>query len=253
MTDRGRVAELLRVLDGEADPVAAEQLARYFQVRPGGYGEGDRFVGVRMSRIRQLVRPLVRDPVAPAALSLGLRSPVHEHRLGCLVLLAEYAARARKTADADQLSAAYDTFVRHIDRVDNWDLVDCSAPHVVGGYLLDRDRAPLYEWIRSDSVWPRRIALVATHRLIFEGQTADTYALATEVLDDRHDLIHKAAGWMLREAGKRVDEAELRAYLDAHATHMPRTMLRYAIERFPTEQRRTYLARPATPSAGCSG
>jgi 3-methyladenine DNA glycosylase AlkD len=242
MTDR--VAELLRVVDAEADPVAAEQLARYFQVRPGGYGDGDRFVGVRVSRIRHLVRPYVRDPVAPAALSLGLRSPVHEHRLSCLVLLAEYAVRARKAADVDRLTAAYDTFVRDIEGVDNWDLVDCSAPEVVGGYLIDRDRAPLYEWIRSDSVWRRRIALVSTHLLIYGGQTADTYALATDVLDDRHDLIHKAAGWMLREAGKRVDATELRSYLDAHVARMPRTMLRYAIERFPPEERRDYLARP---------
>jgi 3-methyladenine DNA glycosylase AlkD len=195
----------------------------------------------------------VRDPVAPAALSVGLRSAVHEHRLGCLVLLAEYATRARKAADVARLTAAYEAFVRDIDRVDNWDLVDCSAPEVVGGYLLDRDRAPLYGWIRADSVWRRRIALVATHRFIFAGQSADTYALATEVLGDPHDLIHKAAGWMLREAGKRVDDDELRAYLDGHATRMPRTMLRYAIERLPREVRRGYLARRPTPAAGCSG
>ncbi|HYJ69187.1 MAG TPA: DNA alkylation repair protein [Nocardioidaceae bacterium] len=244
MTDRSRINELLRVIDAEADPVSAEQLARYFQVRPGGYGEGDRFVGVRVSRIRQLVRPYVREPVAPAALSVGLRSPVHEHRLCCLVLLAEYAKQAHKAADDARLTAAYNAYVRDLDRVDNWDLVDCSAPDVVGGYLLDRDRAPLYDWIRSDSVWRRRIALVATHRLILAGQTADTYALATEVLDDRHDLIHKASGWMLREASKRVDETELRAYLDAHVARMPRTMLRYAIERFPREERRDYLTRP---------
>jgi 3-methyladenine DNA glycosylase AlkD len=160
------------------------------------------------------------------------------------VLLAEYADRARRRADTSRQEQAYEAYVRDLDRVDNWDLVDCSAPEVVGGYLLDRDRAPLYGWIRSPSVWERRIALVATHRLIREGETADTYALATEVLDDRHDLIHKAAGWMLREAGKRVDEAELRAYLDRNAARMPRTMLRYAIERLPGDVRRGYLAKP---------
>jgi 3-methyladenine DNA glycosylase AlkD len=242
VADRDRVADLLARIDAAADPDAAEQLATYFQVRPGGYGEGDRFVGVKLSRLRELVRPDVRDPIAPDALAIGLRSPVHEHRLACLVLLAEYADRALRSADAARLAAVYDTFVGDIDRVDNWDLVDCSAPKVVGGYLLDRDRASLYEWVRSPSVWRRRIALVATHRFIFAGQTADTYALATEVLDDRQDLIHKAAGWMLREAGKRVDEAELRTYLDRHAARMPRTMLRYAIERLPVEVRRGYLA-----------
>lgn len=247
MGDEDRVVALLSRIDAEADPTAAAQLARYFQARPGGYGAGDRFVGVKLSRIRQLVRPEVRAPLSPDALSVGLRSPVHEHRLACLVLLAEYAKRAGRGGDAERLALVYDAYVRDIDRIDNWDLVDCSAPDVVGGYLLDRDRGPLYAWIRSESIWERRIALVATHHFIRAGQTADTYALATEVLDARpeikgHDLIHKAAGWMLREAGKRVDEAELRAYLDRHAPEMPRTMLRYAIERLPDDVRRTYLA-----------
>jgi len=251
MRDGDRVAELLARIDAEADPTAAEQLARYFQVRPGGYAEGDRFVGVKLSRLRELVKPYVRERLPTAALSPGLTSPIHEHRLACLVVLAEYANRAKSAGDPARETEVYDTYVDHLDHIDNWDLVDCSAPAVVGGYLLDRDRAPLYRWVRSATVWHRRIALVATHRLIFAGQTADTYALATEVLDDRHDLIHKAAGWMLREAGKRVDEAELRSYLDEYAPRMPRTMLRYAIERMPEDVRRRYRAmKPpnATPS-----
>jgi 3-methyladenine DNA glycosylase AlkD len=246
MSDRDRVVDLLARIDAEADPTAAAQLERYFQVRLGGYGEGDRFVGVKLSRLRQLVRPELRDPIAPDALAIGLRSPIHEHRLASLVVLAEYADRARRDRDDGRLTAVYDAYVHDIDRVDNWDLVDCSAPAVVGGYLLDRDRAPLHEWVRSESVWRRRIAVVATHRLLLAGQSADMYALTTAVLGDRHDLIHKAAGWMLREAGKRVDETELRSYLDRHAAEMPRTMLRYAIERLPDEVRRAYLAvRPA--------
>ena len=253
MRDRDRVAELLAEIDAEVDPAAAEQLAGYFQVRPGGYAEGDMFIGVKVSRLRALVRPYVRQPLSPGALSPGLTSPIHEHRLACLVILAEYADRALRSGDEARATEVYETYVEHLDRVDNWDLVDCSAPKVVGGYLLDRDRAPLYDWIRSESVWPRRIALVATLRLIQAGQTADTYALATEVLDDRHDLIHKAAGWVLREAGKRVDEDELRRYLDAYAPQMPRTMLRYAIERMPDDVRRRYRAMKtpvASPSPG---
>ena len=250
MPGHDRVADLLARIDAEADPATAEELARYFQVRAGGYGEGDRFAGVRLSRIRQLARPLVRDPVEPVRLAAGLRSPVHEHRLAALVLLAAYADRARRRGDRRLQAAAYEVYVDHLDRIDNWDLVDCSAPEVVGGYLLDRDRAPLYGWIRSASVWERRIALVATHRLIRAGQTADTYALAAEVLGDRHDLIHKAAGWMLREAGKRVDERELRAFLDRHAPAMPRTMLRYAIERLPPDVRRAYLEAGRRRTAG---
>ncbi len=252
MRDGDRVAELLAQIDAEGEPSVATQLAGYFQTRPGGYAEGDRFVGVKLSRLRQLVRPYVRAPLSPAALSPGLTSPIHEHRLGCLVILAEYAVRARSASDDAWLTRVYDTYVEHLDHVDNWDLVDCSAPQVVGGYLLDRDRAPLYGWIRSESVWRRRIALVTTHRFIYTGQTADTYTLATQVLDDPHDLIHKAAGWMLREAGKRVDEDELRRYLDQYAPLMPRTMLRYAIERMPDDVRRSYRAmKPtSTPSPG---
>jgi 3-methyladenine DNA glycosylase AlkD len=252
MPDGDRVAELLARIDAEGEPSVAAQLAGYFQVRPGSYAEGDRFVGVKLSRLRQLVKPYVREPLSPAALSPGLTSPIHEHRLSCLVILAEYAVRALRTGDDARLATVYEMYVDHLDHVDNWDLVDCSAPQVVGGYLLDRDRVPLYGWIRSASVWRRRIALVATHRFIFAEQTADTYALATQVLDDPHDLIHKAAGWMLREAGKRVDEGELRRYLDEYAPLMPRTMLRYAIERMPDDVRRRYRAmKPtSTPSPG---
>jgi 3-methyladenine DNA glycosylase AlkD len=252
MRDGDRLAELLAQIDAEGEPAVATQLAGYFQVRPGGYAEGDRFVGVKLSRLRQLVRPYVREPLSPASLSPGLTSPIHEHRLSCLVILAEYAMRALQAGDDARLTTVYQTYVEHLDHIDNWDLVDCSAPRVVGGYLLDRDRAPLYSWIRSTSVWRRRIALVTTHRFIYAGQTADTYALATQVLDDPHDLIHKAAGWMLREAGKRVDEAELRRYLDQYAPLMPRTMLRYAIERLPDDVRRGYRAMKPTsaPSPG---
>ncbi|HEY3004955.1 MAG TPA: DNA alkylation repair protein, partial [Kribbellaceae bacterium] len=128
--------------------------------------------------------------------------------------------------------------------VDNWDLVDGSAPAIVGGYLLDKPRDELYELVASSNLWARRVALVATLRFIVEGQTADTYRLAELVLGDREDLIHKASGWMLREAGKRVDTTELLMFLDEHAPRMPRTMLRYAIERLPDGLRRTYLRKP---------
>lgn len=136
----------------------------------------------------------------------------------------------------------YEIYLRGTPYINNWDLVDCSAPQIVGGYLLDKPRDPLYELVRSTSLWERRIALVATQYLINRDQTADTYKLSAEVLGDREDLIHKASGWMLREAGKRVDEAELRAFLDEYATRMPRTMLRYAIERLDPDSRKHYLA-----------
>jgi DNA alkylation repair enzyme len=128
MRDGDRVAELLARIDAEADPTAAEQLARYFQVRAGGYAEGDRFVGVKLSRLRELVKPYVRERLPTAAFSTGLTSPIHEHRLACLVVLAEYANRAKSAGDRDRATEVYETYVDHLDHIDNWDLVDCSAP-----------------------------------------------------------------------------------------------------------------------------
>jgi 3-methyladenine DNA glycosylase AlkD len=241
--DSARVAELLVAINAAADPNTAQQLARYFQVRPGGYGEGDIFVGVQLSRLRRLVRPYVRDPVSPYELGPLLDSPAHEHRLAGVVLLAEYAERALRKSDEGVRQAAYQVWGKHSEGINNWDLVDAGAGPVVGGFLLDRRRDALYTLVESPSVWERRTALVATHRFIRAGQSADTYALAQLVLTDRHPLIHKAAGWMLREAGKRVDEAELRAFLDQHAEAMPRTMLRYTIERLAPDERRHYMGR----------
>ena len=179
-------------------------LAGYFQLKPGGYGYGDRMIGVKLSTLRGLLKPYVRAGLPLADLEKALASPIHEHRLAILALLADRASRALKprTANPAELAAIYDLYLRSTRSMDNWDLVDCSAPQIVGGYLLDKPRDPLYELIASSNFWERRIALVATYRLIGAGQTADTYALSAQVLDDPEDLIHKASGWMLREAGK---------------------------------------------------
>jgi 3-methyladenine DNA glycosylase AlkD len=237
------VGELLREIDEAADPATAETLARYFQVKPGGYGEGDQMIGVKLSTLRLLLKPYLRAELPLPAVEEALASPIHEHRLAILCLLADRASRALKprTANPADLTAIYDLYLRNTKYVDNWDLVDCSAHEIVGAQLLDRPRDPLYQLIASSNLWERRIALVATYRLIRAGETADTFALAELVLDDREDLVHKASGWMLREAGKHTAPTELLAFLDKHATQMPRTMLRYAIERLPTETRKHYL------------
>lgn len=221
----------------------AEALARYFKLGPGGYGHGDTMIGVKLSTIRGLLKPYLRADLPLPELEQALTSPLHEHRLAVLCLLADRASRSLKprTADPGELLAIYKLYLRSTAYINNWDLVDCSAPQVVGGYLFDKPRDPLYTLVRSRSLWERRIALVATQYLINRGQTADIYKLSAEVLDDREDLIHKASGWMLREAGKRVSEDELRSFLDRYATRMPRTMLRYAIERLDPESRRHYL------------
>jgi 3-methyladenine DNA glycosylase AlkD len=200
-------------------------------------------IGVKLSTLRLILKPYLRAGLPLPAVEEALASPIHEHRLAVLCLLADRADRAFKprTANPADLTAIYELYLRNTKYVDNWDLVDCSAPAIVGGHLLDHPRDPLYQLIASSNLWERRIALVATHRLIRTGETADTFALAELVLDDREDLIHKASGWMLREAGKHTAPNELLAFLDAHATRMPRTMLRYAIERLPAETRQHYL------------
>ncbi|MET9269501.1 DNA alkylation repair protein [Kribbella sp. NPDC003557] len=236
---------LIADVDAAADPAVAEVLARYFQLQPGGYGHGDRMIGVKLSTIRGILKPYLRAGLPLPELEQALAGPVHEHRLAILCLLADRASRSLKprTANPQELAAIYELYLRSTAYINNWDLVDCSAPQIVGGYLLDKPRDPLYTLIRSNKLWERRIALVATQFLIGVGQTADTYKLAAEVLDDREDLVHKASGWMLREAGKRVSEDELRAFLDQYASQMPRTMLRYAIERLDPDSRKAYLAR----------
>ncbi|MDX6247967.1 MAG: hypothetical protein QOF10_1327 [Kribbellaceae bacterium] len=224
--------------------MVAESLSRYFQLKPGGYGFGDQMIGVKLSTIRTLLKPYQRASLALSDLEKALASPVHEHRLAILALLADRAARAQKprTADPDELAAIYELYLRNTAFINNWDLVDGSAPQIVGGYLLDKPRDVLYELIESPSLWERRIALLATLWFIAAGQSADTYALAARVLNDKEDLIHKASGWMLREAGKRISEDELLAFLNQHTPAMPRTMLRYALERLPPDVRKQYLS-----------
>nr|WP_040455210.1 DNA alkylation repair protein [Kribbella catacumbae] len=240
------IDELLREIDEAADPKIAETLARYFQVKPGGYGEGDLIIGVKLSTLRVLLKPYLRADLPLPAVEEALASPIHEHRLAILCLLADRAARALKprTANAAELAAIYELYLRNTQYIDNWDLVDCSAPQVVGGQLLELPRDPLYKLIASSNLWERRIALVATYQLIRAGETDDTFALAALVLDDQEDLIHKASGWMLREAGKHTAPDELLAFLDTHAPRMPRTMLRYSLERLPAATRKHYLSLP---------
>lgn len=230
--------DLRAAIDASANAADAAVLARYFQTGPGGYGEGDVFIGVKLSELRRLARPYAREPfVAEDWLSL-LTSPVHEHRLATLVVMSQ---RADRGTEAERASV-YRTYLDHTAQVNNWDLVDVSAAAVVGGYLSERDRSVLLRLARSPTIWERRIAMISTHRFLRAGESADTYAVATALLTDTHDLIHKAVGWSLREAGRRVDADELRAFLGQWAPTMPRTALRYAIEHFDPDERRHYLS-----------
>jgi 3-methyladenine DNA glycosylase AlkD len=233
--------DLARALEAAANPEDARVLARYFQVRPGGYGEGDVFIGIKLSVLRPLARPYAVQPFEPERWLSWLRSPVHEHRMLALVVMAERARRnAGPRGDADEHGIVYRTYLANTAYVNNWDLVDISCKPIVGGYLLRRDRSPLYALARSDLLWERRIAMVGCQWFVKFGDCDDVYRLAELLLGDRHDLMHKAIGWSLREAG-RQDRDALRAFLDRHIAVLPRTTLRYAIEHFDEAERQQYL------------
>jgi 3-methyladenine DNA glycosylase AlkD len=244
--------DLARAMEAAASPENARVLARYFKVAPGSYGEGDIFLGLKLSELRQLAKPYVSSVFEPEQWLPLLHSPIHEHRQITLVVMSERAKKLLKRGSDEELRLIYDTYLGNTRYVNNWDLVDVSCGPIVGGYLLDRDRLPLYRLARSDLLWERRIAMVSSQTFLIRGETSDLYRLAEILLPDRHDLIHKAVGWSLREAGKKVDRDELRRFLDQHASIMPRTALRYAIEHFDPAERQHYLAlaRAAAPTRG---
>ncbi len=223
--------DALREFASEADAVI---LQRFFKTGPGEYGEGDRFIGVRAPSTRKVARMFRAMSLADA--QTLLTSEIHEERLlALLILIGHYQ---RKTSDQKQ--AVFDLYLANTPHINNWDLVDVSAEHVVGAHLWDKSRAPLSNLARSADLWERRIAVMATFHFIKKHQIEDTLKIAEMLLSDSHDLIHKAVGWMLREIGKRDIDVE-EAFLRRHHQHMPRTMLRYAIEKFSEDKRRWYL------------
>ncbi|MCC7010792.1 MAG: DNA alkylation repair protein [Acidobacteria bacterium] len=237
-THRGSsLAVIRRDLRRTADAARAAQLGRYFKTGPGGYGEGDRFLGLTLSAVRASVR--AHSHASLAVLETLLTSRWHEERtLALLILVRQHAA-----GTPEQRRRIVSMYLRHRKHVNNWDLVDCSAPGILGAHWADADGGRLAELAASPSVWDRRIAVLATAWDIRQGRFDRTFALAEQLLGDPHDLIHKAVGWMLREVGKQ-DRRALEQFLDRHAATMPRTMLRYAVEKFPTTLRQEYLGRP---------
>lgn len=218
-----------------ADPAKAKILQGFFKTGPGQYGEGDVFLGVTVPQSRQVARKF--SQLALGQVRALLYSSVHEERLVALLILAQKYSSASSNEKEEEIVRFY---LDNIKQVNNWDLVDLSAPCILGAHLMDRDRTLLYMLARSDSVWERRIAIIATLHFIRNNDFRDTLKIAATLLHDRHDLIHKAAGWMLREVGKR-DVAAEEAFLEKHCKVMPRTMLRYAIERLPERKRRRYM------------
>jgi DNA alkylation repair enzyme len=214
------------------------KIQRYFKSGEGQYGEGDVFLGVRMGEVFKLAKRYVDMP--PAEIERLLESPLHEVRAGGCSIMAKQAARKR--TPETRRAELFGLYLRRHDRINNWDLVDLAARDVIGGYLADRQRDVLYELARSESLWERRTAIVATAYFIRDGDLEDTFAIAELLLGDDEDLIHKAVGGWLREAGKK-DRPRLLRFLDEHAAEMPRTMLRYAMEHLDADQRAHYRAR----------
>ena len=217
--------------------VELRKIQRYFKTGEGEYGEGDRFIGVRMGQVFELAKHFIS--MEPREIERLLESDIHEARAGALSIM-DKQARRKGTPD-ERRRELYELYLRRMDRIDNWDLVDLAAPFVVGGYLADLDRAPLFELARSDNIWERRTAIYATTYLIRRGEVDATFAIAELLLDDTEDLIHKAVGGCLRWAGDKAP-VRLRAFLDENAAKMPATMLRYAIEKLDKPERERYRA-----------
>jgi 3-methyladenine DNA glycosylase AlkD len=226
--------DLRRELRQPAEPARIPAVRRALQVVPGGYGEGDTVIGVSVSHARAIARRFADLPLD--GIVRLLRSPVHEERLVALLIF----ARRFETADDELRERIFRTYLANTRHVNNWDLVDTSAPAIVGAHLLDRPREPLRRLARSNSVWERRIAVVSTLAFIRAGDHDETFLMARLLLRDEHDLIRKAVGWMLREVGKR-DEPRLIDFLECHAHEMPRVMLRYAVERLDAQARTRFL------------
>lgn len=226
--------EIRRRLMARAEPARVPVLSSFFKTGAGEYGEGDVFVGVRVPALREVCREC--RGAGLREIRALLRSRVHEERALALLLLVDTFQRA----DEATRFRAYKFYLAHTAFINSWDLVDCSAAPIVGAWLYERNRAPLVRLAQSRSLWERRIAMVATSYFIRRGDFEETLRLADVLLEDSHDLIHKAVGWMLREVGNRNGSVE-RQFLKTRAHRMPRTMLRYAIEKFPQGERLTYL------------
>ena len=230
-------AELIKQeLESYIDPIKREYLPRFFKTGPGQYGEGDQFLGIVVPNTRLVAKKYKQ--VDFKVMAELLQSPWHECRLCALLILVERF----KKSDEQESKQIYDFYLSQTTRVNNWDLVDLSAPTIVGGYLLDKSREDLYRLADSSLLWDQRIAVVATYTLIRNEDYIDILTLSEKLLHHPHDLMRKAMGWMLREMGKRNIDL-LYQFLNKYHQVMPRTMLRYSIEKLSDEERRHYMRR----------
>jgi 3-methyladenine DNA glycosylase AlkD len=233
---------LLEEMLSHADPSQVAGLSRFFKTGPGQYGEGDKFLGIKVPVTREVVKSCWKE-VGFKELEECISSEYHEVRLAALLALVQIFTKAGKTSGRQGITRqqCVDFYLSRTGYINNWDLVDLSCYPLLGVWLLDKDRSLLYDLARNGrTIWEQRIGIVSTMTFIRNGELDDTFAIADILLHHPHDLIHKAVGWLLREAGKR-DKPALESFLSTRAATMPRTMLRYAIEKFPEAQRKAYL------------
>ncbi len=218
-----------------ANTEKAKGYQRFFKTGKGQYGEGDVFIGVTVPAVNVVSKKYKTLPLSEVSALISSR--IHEERLlGLKILVLQFVHASEK-----ERARIYRFYINHFPYINNWDLVDVSAYHIIGAYLLDKKRNDIYRFAQSKNLWIKRTAIVSTFAFIRNGETEDTFRISEMLLKDTHDLIHKACGWMLREAGKRNIQA-LREFLDRHASNMPRTMLRYAIEKMVLQERKNYLS-----------
>ena len=229
-----KISELKKELKNLADPKQAQALQRFFKTGKGEYGEGDIFLGIKVPVLRR-VSGRYRE-LSLKDMEKLLQSKIHEHRMMAVYLL---TYKFEKGSEKER-KEIYDLYIKNAKSFNNWDLVDMSAPKISGPYLLDKNRKILYKLAKSKNLWERRIGIMSTAAFIRNNDFKDTLKISEILLNDEHDLIHKAVGWMLREVGNRNREVEEK-FLDKYVLKMPRTMLRYAIEKFPEKKRQYYL------------
>lgn len=231
---------IVKELEKHANKVQAANLQRFFKTGKGEYGEGDVFLGLDVPTQRTVSKQF-KDLSLADTIKL-LQSRIHEHRLTALFILIQHYKKAEKQGDEKLKKKIFDLYLKNTKHINNWDLIDSSAPNIVGVYLLDKPRKDIYKLAKSKNLWEKRIAMLSTLTFIAYDQFDDALKIAEMLLQDKHDLIHKAVGWMLREIGKRNQAVEER-FLKDHCKRMPRTMLRYAIEKFDPKKRAFYMKR----------
>jgi len=225
--------KLVEELQDNANLEQSKILQRFFKTGEGQYGEGDIFLGIKVPIQRKIAKKYIGLPLIK--IQKLLDSKIHEYRLVGLIILTE---KFKKNADPE----IFNFYLQNAENINNWDLVDISAPNIVGEFLFDKEKNILYELARSENLWEKRIAIISTFNFIKKEEFEDALAISELLLNDSHDLIHKAVGWMLREIGKR-DENILEDFLKKHYKEIHRTTLRYAIEKFEEEKRKNYLRR----------